>query len=151
MNEDSELKQIGERHRRRNRWVVSILVIIAIIGGGIVIMIEKHNEEQKQENEYMVKVVKSNEAKAIFEKEMKDIDHNAFTDKGVIKEYSVDYKTLMHNPMGGIDVTLIINNNDDLNLEASLVDYNGSSLESGGSVLSKKLSKLQDKTKKESN
>lgn len=151
MNEDSELKQIGERHRRRNRWVVSILVIIAIIGGGIVIMIEKHNEEQKQENEYMVKVVKSNEAKAIFEKEMKDIDPNAFTDKGVIKEYSVDYKTLMHNPMGGIDVTLIINNNDDLNLEASLVDYNGSSLESGGSVLSKKLSKLQDKTKKESN
>lgn len=152
MNEDSELKQIGERHRRRNRWVVSILVIIAIIGGGIVIMIEKHNEEQKQEHEYMVRVVKSNEAKAIFEKEMKDIDPNAFTDKGVIKEYSVDYKTLMHNPMGGIDVTLIINHSQDVTLSMNLDKYSSSEkLESGSVVESKKLVSIENQILKNRN
>lgn len=145
MNEDSELKQIGERHRRRNRWVVSILVIIAIIGGGIVIMIEKHNEEQKQEHEYMVRVVKSNEAKAIFEKEMKDIDPNAFTDKGVIKEYSVAYKKLSHNPMGGIDVTLYINNNNSLTADLNLDKYgDNQDLESSGMDLSPQLVKLTE-------
>lgn len=152
MTENEELKDIDEKaQRKRKRWTITILVIVAFIVGGTAFMIEKHNEEQKQEHEYMVKVVKSNEARTIFEKEIKDIDPNAFMDSGFIKNYSIDYKSVTHNPMGGIDVRLTINNNNDLNLEASLVDYNGSSLESGGSVLSKKLSKLQDKTKEESN
>lgn len=114
MNEDSELKQIGERHRRRNRWVVSIFVIIAVIGGGTAIMIEKNNEKQKKEHEYMVKVVKSDEAKKIIEKGLKRLDPNALSEDGVIQSYTIGYNSIKHNPMGGINFTIFVNNDTDL-------------------------------------
>ena len=70
--------------------------------------------DHKAEEDYMVKVVKSEEAKKIFENGLKNIDSKAFTDNGVIKSYKVDYSSIKHNPMGGINLTLFVNNQKDL-------------------------------------
>lgn len=115
MTENEELKDIDEKaQRKRKRWTIAILVIVAFIVGGTAFMIEKNNEKQKQEHEYMVKVVKSDEAKKIIEEGLKRLDPNALSEGGVIQSYTIGYNSIKHNPMGGINFTIFVNNDTDL-------------------------------------
>lgn len=38
----------------------------------------------------------------MMEEVIKELDPKAFTDKGIIKSYEIDYDTVKHNPMGEI-------------------------------------------------
>ena len=64
--------------------------------------------------EEMIKVVKSEEAKKAIEETLKKLDKDALTEKGVIKNYEVDYDSVKHNPMGGIMFDVVINNDREL-------------------------------------
>lgn len=64
----------------------------------------------------MIEIVRSKEAKKVFEKTIHNIDPRAFTDGGVIQKYEIKKDSIMHNPMGGIDVVLIINDNKNLKI-----------------------------------
>ena len=127
-------------NKKRWRWVISIVVVIAVIVGGKLYM------DHKAEQDYMIKVVKSDEANKLFEDSLKDIDNKALTEDGVIKSYKIDYNSITHNPMGGIDVTLIVNANKNVNLEISLDKYSGK-LEAGSMSLSPELVKIENKIK----
>ena len=70
--------------------------------------------DNKQLQKEMVTVVKSDEAKKAFEEGLRNLDPNALTPRGVIQSYEIDVDSIKHNPMGGINGTLYINN--DLNL-----------------------------------
>lgn len=73
--------------------------------------------------EEMIRVVNSEEAKIVLEKTLKNLDSKALTSEGVIKNYKIDYKNIKRNPMGGISVPLIINDNNKL-LVFNLLDRN---------------------------
>lgn len=73
--------------------------------------------------EEMIQVVNSEEAKIVLEKTLKNLDSKALTSEGVIKKYKIDYKNIKRNPMGGISVPLIINDNNKL-LVFNLLDRN---------------------------
>ena len=45
---------------------------------------------------------------------LKEEDPNALTDKGKIRSYKIDDKTIRHNPMGGIMFHIMINKNRDI-------------------------------------
>ena len=62
----------------------------------------------------MIKVVKSEEAKRVIEKNLKNLDENALTDKGLIKSYGIDYDSVRYNPRGGIMFDVVINNDREL-------------------------------------
>ena len=64
--------------------------------------------------EEMIQVVNSEEAKKVLETGLKNLDPNALTSEGVIKNYKIDYENIKRNPIGGISVPLIINDNDKL-------------------------------------
>ena len=64
--------------------------------------------------EEMIKVVKSEEAKKAIEETLKRLDKDALTEKGVIRNYEVDYNSVKHNPMGGIMFDVVINNDREL-------------------------------------
>lgn len=116
--------------------MVSILVVGIVIIGGYKIM-------QKVEHNEMVKVVKSEEAKQEYKELLKNLDSQAFTKNGVIQSYEIDDKSVEHNPMGGIFVTLYINNDKDLNVTYNLnKDINTGEYLSGSSSVSEKLAKL---------
>ncbi|WP_034703207.1 DUF1310 family protein, partial [Enterococcus moraviensis] len=90
--------------------------------------------DKKSFNDEMVKVVKSNEAKKVYERTIKNNDPKAFTTDGVIQSYEVDYDTVKHNPMGGIMFNLIINDNKDYYIHVTLGKNNDGTLRnsSGG-------------------
>ncbi len=96
--------------------------------------------DEKKLDEKMIKVVYSDEAKEVFENDIKLIDTKAFTKEGIIQSYEVDKGSIEHNPMGGIIVTLVINKDDTLKLTYTLNNHNGK-LEGGGASVSKELTK----------
>lgn len=92
------------------KWLLGFIVSAGVIIG-IGVLNQMNKQEQLQQE--MMKVVESEEARKIFEDELKDLDSRALTDKGTIRSYEIDYESIMHNPMGGIIVKLIVNDNTD--------------------------------------
>lgn len=99
--------------------------------------------------EEMIKVVKSEEAKKAIEEGLKSLDKDALTEKGVIRNYEVDYNSVKHNPMGGIMFDIYINNDKELYIRKTLVKGIDGKLTSGGGGYSSKLDRLLEKLNNE--
>ncbi|EAC3522253.1 DUF1310 family protein [Listeria monocytogenes] len=121
----------------KKRWIIALaIIVITIFGLGV-----KFYMDEDKLNKEMMNVVYSDEAKQVFEKRLTNLDPNAFTEKGIIHSYKIEEGSVEHNPMGGIEVGLIINNDSELNVSYTLSKNNGE-LSGGASVVSEKLSKL---------
>jgi len=111
---------------------LAVLAVVGLIGG------KMYLEENK-----IVSIVKSDEAKEAIETMLKDIDDKALTPEGVIKSYKIDYSKVRKNPMGGINIIIIVNNDDELFIETTLSKYSqNGNYETGGLGVSRKLSEL---------
>jgi len=121
--------------------IISIIIalMVAFLIGGCSKMI---GTPSKQE---MIKVVKSEEAKRVIEETLKNLEKNALTDEGVIKNYEVDYSTVRHNPMGGIMFKVIINNDQEMTVTYILDKPQGKLENSDGSPSVKLYDKLGGK------
>ena len=113
----------------------SILAVIGIAVGGC----SMHQYQQKQE---MIAIATSDEARKVYESHMKALDQNALTDDGVIKSYEIDNESLYYNPMGGMEVTVYVNHDKDLEFQFGIVKDNEGILKSSGYIYSGKLAKL---------
>ena len=98
--------------------------------------------DKKQFQNEMVRVVKSEEAREVFESSLKKIDPHAFTSEGKINSYEIDYESIEHSPMGSILVNLIINHDKTLVAKYDLNKRSGD-LKCGGVDLSENLSELK--------
>ncbi|WP_314006294.1 DUF1310 family protein [Gemella morbillorum] len=87
--------------------IIIALMVVFLIGG----CSKMTGTPSKQE---MIKVVKSEEGEKAVEETLKKLDKDALTEKGVIKNYEVDYDSVKHNPMGGIMFDVVINNDREL-------------------------------------
>ncbi|MGC6770039.1 DUF1310 family protein [Enterococcus sp. LJL51] len=126
---DLEIKRI------RKSVVYKIVGLIVVIIAGIGMKVYMN---EKNFNDEMMKVVNSDEAKKIYEETIINNDPSAFTPNGVIQSYKIDYNSVKHNPMGGIMLILIINNNENLYIHVTLSkDYEGSLDNSSGGASSK--------------
>ncbi|MBC1408208.1 DUF1310 domain-containing protein [Listeria innocua] len=120
----------------KKRWVIVLgITVMTILGLGVKFYMdeEKLNKEMKQ-------VVYSDEAKEVFEKRLTNLDAKAFTKEGIIQSYEINKESIGRNPMGGINVTLIINKDLEWYITYTLGKYNGN-LDGGGASLSKELTK----------
>ena len=62
----------------------------------------------------MVRIVKSEEVKAIIEEDLNDIHEGALKEGNSIYSYQIDEKSIRHNPMGGIMFHIILNSDEKL-------------------------------------
>ena len=115
--------------------LISILAVIGITVGGW----SMYQYQKKQE---MIAIATSDEAKKVYESHMKALDQNALTDDGVIKSYEIDNESLYYNPMGGMEVTVYVNHDKDLEFQFGIVKDNEGILKSSGYIYSGKLAKL---------
>ena len=113
----------------------SILAVIGITIGGC----SMHQYQKKQE---MIAIATSDEAKKVYENHMKALNQNALTDDGVIKSYEIDNESLYYNPMGGMEVTVYVNHDKDLEFQFGIIKDNEGILKSSGYIYSGKLAKL---------
>ena len=92
--------------KQKHKIILSVVsLFLALCLGGGMYMAHKNQEFQNE----MIRIVHSEEVKKLIVEELKAIDPNALTDKGKIRSYKIDDKSIRHNPMGGIMFDIIIN------------------------------------------
>ncbi|EIW7259135.1 DUF1310 domain-containing protein [Listeria monocytogenes] len=124
----------------KKRWIIVVAITaITIFGLGV-----KFYMDEEKLNKEMMNVVYSDEAKQVFEKRLTNLDPNAFTEKGIIHSYKIEEGSIEHNPMGGIEVKLIINNDPELYVSYTMSKNNGE-LSGGGAIVSKELAKQTER------
>lgn len=92
--------------------ITSILLLIGIVA--VSIYYEKYKIEH---------IVKSDKAKTAIENMLKNIEKNALTPEGKIKSYKIDYDKVEKNPMGGISIDIIINDDEELTIGTIINKY----------------------------
>ena len=112
--------------------ITSILLLIGIVAGSI------YYEKYKIEH-----IVKSDKAKTAIENMLKKIENKALTPDGKIKSYKIDYSKVKKNPMGGIYILLIINDDPEMIFDTTLEKNTvGGKYTTGAGGFSPKLYKL---------
>jgi hypothetical protein len=116
--------------------LIGILAILAIISVLIVGKI--------QIDKYRVKsIVHGEEGKAAIENMLRVLDEKALTPEGKINSYKIDDSYTERNPMGGIEIKLIINDDNELTVKTALNKYPSRGyIQHGMIVTSEKMAKL---------
>ena len=116
-----------------------LLIVLLLIIGAIGLIYGKEYIESKR----IEHIVKGDEVKKAIESMLMDIDDKALTPEGIIKSYKIDYSKVRKNPMGGINLIIIFNNDDELFIETTLSKYSqNGNYETGGLGVSRKLREL---------
>ena len=100
--------------------LIGIFTTIAIIATMIIGKI--------QMDKYRVKsIMHGEEGKAAIENMLKIMDEKALTPEGKIKSYKIDDNYTERNPMGGVNISIVVNDDEDmiLNTTISQDKYNG--------------------------
>ena len=117
-----------------------LIVLLLIIGSAGLIYGKEYIESKRIEH-----IVKSNDGKEAIENMLKSMDDKALTPEGKIKSYKINFDKIEKNPMGGINLYLIINDDPDMRLNTTLVrGTQGEKYKTGAIVISPKLSKIID-------
>ena len=95
----------------------------------------------RSEKEEMLQIAESRKAKKLVEEMLRKKDPEALTEKGIIKKYTINEKNLKYNPMGGLIVDLIINDDPELTITTTLMEEPDGKLEHSGYVISGELAK----------
>lgn len=116
-----------------------ILVVLLLIIGSVGLIFGKEYIESKR----VEHIVKSDDGKKAIENMLKKMDSKALTPEGKIKSYKIDFDKVEKNPMGGINIYLIINDDPEMKLDTTLVKFNkDEKYKTGAKGISPKLDKL---------
>mgnify|MGYP000969310633 FL=1 len=74
----------------------------------------------RSEKEEMIQIAESKKMKKALENFLKGLDSKALTPEGKIKSYEIQKDKLDYNPMGGLNVYIIINGNKVLNIDMTV-------------------------------
>ena len=119
--------------------ITSVLLLIGIVVGSI------YYEKYKIEH-----IVKSDKAKTAIENMLKKIENKALTPDGKIKSYKIDYNKVEKNPMGGINISVIVNDNEEMIVNTTLEKNSQGEYTIDSTAISRELWKLTDRGQKES-
>ena len=95
----------------------------------------------RSEKEEMIRIAEGKKAQRAIEELLRQEDPEALTEKGIIKKYTINEKNLKYNPMGGLIVELIINDDTELTITTTLMEDSDGKLEHTGYVISGELAK----------
>ena len=110
--------------------LIGILLVIGIGIGGFAYM-------QHKEHEKMVTIATSQEARKVYEDYFKQLDSEALTAQGKIRTYEINENDLEYNPMGGLSVLIVINEDKQLYVRLLIIESSETgSYEISGSVKS---------------
>ena len=112
-----------------------ITISSAMLLGGCSIL------NSRSEKEEMIQIAESQKSKKLIEEMLRKKDPEALTEKGIIKKYTINEKNLKYNPMGGLIVELIINDDPELTITTTLMEDSDGKLEHTGYVISGELAK----------
>lgn len=120
---------------KKSKFIVLIMVVFSLSLGGCSFF--NGQSAKKQE---MIQIAESKKAKDVIENLLRQEDPNALTDKGIIKSYKINENSLKYNPMGGLIIKVIINDDNNLTITTTLTEESDGKFEQNGYVISGELS-----------
>ena len=119
---------------------VIFLTIITIISG--IILGGCSMPSSRSEKEEMIQIAESTKMKKAIEKELRELDPKALTAEGKIKSYEIQKDKLEYNPMGGMLVYVVLNNDHELNMSMTVLEEKTGEYRIASYFASDKLDKL---------
>ena len=96
----------------------------------------------RSEKEEMIQMAESTKMKKAIEKELRELDPKALTAEGKIKSYEIQKDKLEYNPMGGMLVYVVLNNDHELNMSMTVLEEKTGEYRIASYFASDKLDKL---------
>lgn len=100
---------------KKSKFIVLIMVVFSLSIGGCSFF--NGQSAKKQE---MIQIAESKKMKVAIENMLKKLDPKALTPEGKIKSYKISKDDLDYNPMGGLLVKIVINNDEKLVLSTTI-------------------------------
>ena len=92
-----------------------LLFLLTLFLGGCSLFTDKAAERRE-----MIQIAESKKIKLAIENMLKKLDPKALTPEGKIKSYKISKDDLDYNPMGGLLVKIVINNDEKLVLSTTI-------------------------------
>ena len=105
-----------ENRNTKIRWTLWLLLITLCLGGCSLIT---GRSTKKRE---MIQIAESKKMKVAIEEYLKNLDPEALTPNGKIKTYRILKDKLKYNPMEGINIEIVINNDDKLIVDMVVIE-----------------------------
>lgn len=100
---------------KKSKLIVLIMVVFSLSLGGCSFFYGQSAEKQE-----MIQIAESKKMKVAIENMLKKLDPKALTPEGKIKSYKISKDDLDYNPMGGLLVKIVINNDEKLVLSTTI-------------------------------
>ena len=98
------------------------IVSLLMLTFSIFVLVACSNKPSK---EAMNEELKKPEVIAVIEESLKNLDKDAFTEKGKIKSYEINYDKTEHNSRRGIEIEIYINGDSNLKINSLITKDNG--------------------------
>ena len=94
-----------------------LLFLLTLFLGGCSLFTDKTAERRE-----MIQIAESQKMKVAIETYLKNLDPEALTPNGKIKSYRILKDKLKYNPMEGINIEIVINNDDKLIVDMVVIE-----------------------------
>ena len=119
-----------------------LLFLLTLFLGGCSLFTDKAAERRE-----MIQVAESQKMKVAIETYLKNLDPEALTPNGKIKSYRILKDKLKYNPMEGIIVEIVINRDDRLTIDMTVIEEDSGEYLVATSGTPKELTKLIERDK----
>ena len=100
---------------KKSKFIVLVMILFGLSLGGCSFF--NGQSANKQE---IIQIAESKKMKVAIENMLKKLDPKALTPEGKIKSYKISKDDLDYNPMGGLLVKIVINNDEKLVLSTTI-------------------------------
>ncbi|MEZ7637755.1 DUF1310 family protein [Streptococcus parasanguinis] len=119
-----------------------LLFLLTLFLGGCSLFTDKAAERRE-----MIQIAESQKMKVAIETYLKNLDPEALTPNGKIKSYRILKDKLKYNPMEGIIVEIVINRDDRLTIDTTVIEEDSGEYLVATSGTPKELTKLIERDK----
>ena len=119
-----------------------LLFLLTLFLGGCNLFTDKAAERRE-----MIQIAESQKMKVAIETYLKNLDPEALTPNGKIKSYRILKDKLKYNPMEGIIVEIVINRDDRLTIDMTVIEEDSGEYLVATSGTPKELTKLIERDK----
>jgi len=100
----------------KKRYSVAVIIILSgLLLGGCSLITGRSTKKRE-----MIQIAESKKMKVAIENMLTKLDSKALTPEGKIKSYKISKDDLDYNPMGGLMIKIIINDNENLLLSTTI-------------------------------
>ena len=127
----------------KKRYSVAVIIILSgLLLGGCSLITGRSTKKRE-----MIQIAESKKMKVAIEEYLRNLEPEALTPNGKIKSYRILKDKLKYNPMEGIIVEIVINRDDRLTIDMTVIEEDSGEYLVATSGTPKELTKLIERDK----